>query len=117
MIKTVWKAVKPHPQQRWKLDRQAVRTLWTIRSIEEKAGKLPVPDIPKHKHIPAHGEPLAYCSICKDWTPMQWRPVRERGKRAEQWFQCEYCGCRELALRHLSGKDAVAKNQQYANRA
>lgn len=47
------------------------------------------------------GETLAYCAECKELTPMQWLPKAERGKRAEQWFQCEYCGCRELTLRYF----------------
>ena len=48
------------------------------------------------------GEPLAYCTQCKEWLPAKWLPKDERGKRAEQWFECEPCGCRELTLRYLS---------------
>lgn len=45
-------------------------------------------------------EPLAYCAGCKDWTPMRWLPVAERKKKPEQWFQCEFCGGRNLTLRY-----------------
>ena len=50
------------------------------------------------------GEPLAYCAGCKEWTPIRWLPVAERGKRAEQWFECEFCGGRNLTLRYLPVK-------------
>ena len=40
---------------------------------------------------------------------MRWRPKSERGKRAEQWFQCEYCGGRDLTLRYLSPNDAMRR--------
>jgi len=42
---------------------------------------------------------------------MYWRPEAERGKRAEQWFQCEYCGGRDLTLRYLSLNNAIADNE------
>ena len=54
------------------------------------------------RRIPAKDEPLAYCADCHDWTPMQWLPKAERGKKAEQWFRCEYCGGRKLTLKYLS---------------
>jgi len=47
------------------------------------------------------GEPLAYCAGCKDWIPMLWLPIAERGKRAEKWFECEFCGGRDLTLQYL----------------
>ena len=42
-------------------------------------------------------------------SPMLWLPKSERGKRAEQWFQCEYCGGCDLTLRYLSPKDAMRR--------
>ncbi len=51
---------------------------------------------------PKPDEPLAFCADCYDWTPMKWLPAKERGRKAETWFQCEYCGNRRLTLRYLS---------------
>ena len=65
--------------------------------------------IEKPRRTSAPGEPLAYCAKCREWTPMRWRPKSERGKRAEQWFQCEYCGGRDLTLRYLSPNDAMCR--------
>ena len=65
-------------------------------SGQETAVVEPPQLIEKPRRTPAPGEPLAYCANCREWTPMRWRPKSERGKRAEQWFQCEYCGGREL---------------------
>lgn|GEM_PF-2741289 len=59
------------------------------------------------RRVSSPGEPLAFCADCHEWTPMQWLPIKERGKRAEQWFQCEYCHERNLTLRYLSAKEAV----------
>ena len=66
---------------------------------------LPTPS----RRIPAKNEPLAYCADCREWTPMQWLPKAERGKKAEQWFQCEYCGGRKLTLRHVSMPEAMRR--------
>ena len=57
------------------------------------------------------GKPLAYCAKCREWTPMRWRPKSERGKRAEHWFQCEYCGGRGLTLRYLPVNEAISRNR------
>ena len=57
----------------------------------------------KVRRIPASDEPLAFCAKCGDWTPMLWLPKEERGRAAETWFECEYCGCRELKLRYIVG--------------
>ena len=65
--------------------------------------------LPPVRRTPAPGEPLAYCMKCREWTPMRWRPKSERGKRAEHWFQCEYCGGRDLTLRYLSPNDAMCR--------
>jgi hypothetical protein len=59
------------------------------------------PPLPKVRRIPAPDEPLAFCAKCGDWTPMLWLPMEERGRAAETWFECEYCGCRELKLRYV----------------
>ena len=63
--------------------------------------------LPPLRRTPTPGETLAYCATCRTWTPMLWLPKSERGKRAEQWFQCEYCGGCDLTLRYLSPKDAM----------
>ena len=60
------------------------------------------PPPPKVRRIPVPEEPLAFCAKCGDWTPMQWLPKEERGRAAETWFECEYCGCRELKLRYIT---------------
>ena len=65
--------------------------------------------LPPVRRPPAPGEPLAFCANCREWTPMRWRPKSERGKCAEQWFQCEYCGGRDLTLRYLSLNDAMRR--------
>jgi len=38
---------------------------------------------------------------------MRWPPKAERGKKTEQWFQCEHCGGRKLTLRHTSMSEAM----------
>jgi len=47
---------------------------------------------------------------------MQWLPIAERGKTAETWFQCEYCGGRDLTLRYLSAYEAGKRLQTGAQR-
>ena len=69
---------------------------------------MPLPT-PSHR-IPAKDEPLAYCADCHDWTPMRWLPKAERGKKPEQWFQCEYCGGRKLTLRHIPMREAMRRS-------
>ena len=64
-----------------------------------KQKNMPLP--PKERRIPAPDEPLAFCAKCGDWTPMLWLPKEERGHAVETWFECEYCGCRELKLRYI----------------
>ena len=58
-------------------------------------------------------ESLGFCNHCKEWTPLIWLPQEERGKKAESWFMCGFCSGRDITLRYLSGKEAVAKNLQY----
>ncbi len=62
-----------------------------------------------HRQI-GENEQLAYCDDCQEWTPMTWLPIGERGKTAETWFECEYCGGRKLTLKYLSQKEAVRLN-------
>ena len=62
--------------------------------------------------VPASGETLAFCADCLEWTPMHWLPVSERGKRAETWFQCEYCGSRDLTLRYLTAEEVIRRDSQ-----
>ena len=59
----------------------------------------------------SNNEPLAWCAHCRKWTPMKWLPKHERGKQAESWFQCAVCSGRDLTLRYLSEREAVAKNR------
>jgi len=71
--------------------------------------------IPPHRQ-PSKDEPLAFCADCHEWTPMKWRPKADRGKKAETWFQCEYCGGRDLTLRYLTMDEAVRRNACSENR-
>ncbi|MPM39202.1 hypothetical protein SDC9_85835 [bioreactor metagenome] len=64
-----------------------------------------------HRQI-GKDESLAFCDDCHKWTPMKWLPIGERGKTAETWFECEYCGGRKLTLKYLSQKEAVRLNEQ-----
>jgi hypothetical protein len=64
----------------------------------------------KTRQVKEH-ESLAFCAHCQKMVTLTWLPAAERGKRAEEWFQCEFCGSRELTLNYLSESEAVAKNQ------
>jgi len=100
----------------WKIERCGARKPWVIKTAKTlkcrdrplSTSAPPASTKPAHR-TPAPGEPLAYCAKCREWTPMRWRPKSERGKRAEQWFQCEYCGGRDLTLRYLSPNDAMCR--------
>ena len=70
----------------------------------------PMPSATPSRRIPAKDEPLAYCADCHNWTPMRWLPKAERGKKAEQWFRCEYCGGRKLTLKYLSMNEAMRRS-------
>lgn len=74
----------------------------------------PTPSASPSRRLPDPGEPLAYCADCREWTPMQWLPKAERGKKAEQWFQCEYCGGRKLTLQHVSMSEAMLRRSGHA---
>ena len=62
------------------------------------------------RRIPAKDEQLAYCIDCQEWTPMRWLSKIERGKKPEQWFQCEYCGGRKLTLKYLPVHEAMRRS-------
>ena len=44
-------------------------------------------------------------------TPMVWLPKEERGKKPESWFKCEFCGGRNLTIKYITEKEAIAKNK------
>ena len=98
---TMWKIVRAQPRKSW---RSAPG--WDTHRRSSMAASCvpttPMPSATPSRRIPAKDEPLAYCADCHDWTPMQWLPKAERGKKAEQWFRCEYCGGRKLTLKYLS---------------
>ena len=64
----------------------------------------------KRREIKQH-EPTAFCHNCQEMTPMIWLPKKERGKKPESWFKCEFCGGRHLTIKYLTEKEAVAKNK------
>ena len=76
---------------------------------QEAAAVAAPPSASPPRRVPDTGEPLAYCAECREWTPMRWLPKAERGKKAEQWFRCEYCGGRKLTLRHVSMPEAMRR--------
>ena len=87
-----------------------VRKRTTDAPAEQEAAPVTAPpSASPPRRVPDPGEPLAYCADCHDWTPMQWLPKAERGKKPEQWFQCEYCGGRKLTLRHVSMPEAMRR--------
>ena len=110
----------------WKVEHNPDRKPWIVPATGKITGhrKRPhqqSPDvqpqlIAKPRRTPAPGEPLAFCANCREWTPMRWRPKSERGKHAEHWFQCEYCGGRDLTLRYLSVNEAISRNRLHRNR-
>ena len=85
----------PTPKEHVPLSSEKQQTM--LYQKEQQKNVLP----PKARRIPASDEPLAFCAKCGDWTPMLWLPKEERGHAVETWFECEYCGCRELKLRYI----------------
>lgn len=107
---TRWIPVKPVPVKRWSdPDDSRVDARTTCPKISARPPAESATLSPKNRarRIPASGEPLAFCARCGEWTPMRWLPKEERGHAPETWFECEYCGCRELRLRYLAVKTAV----------
>ena len=88
----------------WRIEHCADRKTWVashVRRSSEKDRSHHEGIVPKRRPLTT-GKPQAYCTQCKEWLPMKWLPKNERGKRVEQWFECESCGCRELTLHYLS---------------
>ena len=85
----------PAPKEHLPLSSEKQQTML----YQKEQQKIVLP--PRTRRIPAPDEPLAFCAKCGDWTPMLWLPKEERGHAAETWFECEYCGCRELKLRYI----------------
>ena len=56
-------------------------------------------------------EPTAFCHNCQEMTPMVWLPKEERGKNCDTWFKCEFCGGRNLTIKYITEKEAIAKNK------
>ena len=97
----------------WRIEHCADRKTWVashVRRSSEKDRSHHEGIVPKRRSL-IPGEPLAYCAKCREWTPMKWLPKNERGKRVEQWFQCEYCGGRGLTLRYLPVNEAISRNR------
>ena len=103
----------------WKIRHSGTRKTWVIKSAERFGRRdrplsasaiLPVESDELPRRVPDPGEPLAYCAKCLEWTPMRWCPAAERGKRTEAWFECEYCGGRDLTLRYLPLNEAMRQH-------
>ena len=104
--------VKLKSVKKWDVAEKDELNLW---EIGPKATAKPAPVIitvsaPKTRRTPEPQEPLAFCAKCQEWVPMKWRPIKERGKKVETWFECEYCGCHQLSFRYLTMSEAIAKN-------
>ena len=104
--------VKLKSVKKWDVAEKDELNMW---EIGPKATAKPAPVIitvsaPKTRRTPDPQEPLAFCEKCQEWVPMKWRPIKERGKKVETWFECEYCGCHQLSFRYLTMSEAIAKN-------
>ena len=99
----MWKIVRAQPHKSWR-SAPCRNTHGRSSMASSRVPAVPMPLATPSRRIPAKDEPLAYCADCRDWTPMRWLPKGERGKKPEQWFQCEYCGGRKLTLKYLSLK-------------
>lgn len=97
-----WDIVKSDPKRRHIAEDAGMVQAENCQAVSQNACPAPMPPPPKVRRIPVPEEPLAFCAKCGDWTPMQWLPKEERGRAAETWFECEYCGCRELKLRYIT---------------
>ena len=101
---THWSIIKSVPAKRERTQKgigAVTRTGRSRRGVSKKTTPVPAPLQNNVRRIPAPNEPLAFCAKCGDWTPMLWLPKEERGHAVETWFECEYCGCRELKLRYI----------------
>ena len=97
----------------WRIEHCADRKTWAVSHVRRSRKKDQSHHegiVPKRRPLTT-GKPQAYCAKCREWTPMRWLPKNERGKRAEHWFQCEYCGGRGLTLRYLPVNEAISRNR------
>ena len=94
-----WDIVKSDPKRRHIPQDAGMVQAESGQAVSQNAH--PAPPLLKVRRTPAPDEPLAFCARCGQWTPMRWLPKDERGRAAETWFECEYCGCRELKLRYI----------------
>ena len=102
---THWSIIKSVPAKRERTQKgigAVTRTGRSRRGVSKKTTPVPAPLQNNVRRIPASDEPLTFCAKCGDWTPMRWLPKKERGHSVETWFECEYCGCRELKLRYIT---------------
>ena len=100
-----WSIIKSVPKKRRRVPKDigaVTRTGRSRQGVSQKIPPVPTPLQNNVRRIPAPDEPLAFCAKCGQWTPMLWLPKEERGRAAETWFECEYCGCRELKLRYVA---------------
>ena len=68
-------------------------------------------DKPVKRRAIRPNEPTAFCHNCQEMTPMVWLPKEERGKNCDTWFKCEFCGGRNLTIKYIIEKEAIAKNK------
>ena len=100
-----WSIIKSVPKKRRRVPKgigAVTRTGRSLQGVSQKTTLVPAPLQNNVRRIPASDEPLAFCAKCGQWTPMRWLPKEERGHAVETWFECEYCGCRELKLRYIA---------------
>jgi hypothetical protein len=99
-----WSIIKSVPKKRRRVPNgigAVIQTRHSRQGVSKKITPVPAPLQNNVRRIPAPDEPLAFCARCNQWTPMRWLPKEERSRAAETWFECEYCGCRELKLRYV----------------
>ena len=113
----MWKTKSHRPQKLWAMAKNVNRTMWSPSRINAERAMPQIVSSPivlkiRSRRRPSPGEPLAFCARCQELTPMQWLPFNERGKRAKNWFQCEYCGNRDLTLRYLTAEEAIRRNSR-----
>ena len=105
--------VKLKSVKKWDIAEKDESGMWEVgsKAVAKQAPVIITVSTPKTRRTPDPQEPLAFCEKCQEWVPMKWRPVKERGKRMETWFECEFCGCRQLTFRYLSMSEAIKKNK------
>lgn len=108
----MWK-VNLKSVKKWEIAEKDDSDMWQIGQMvpAKPAPVIITVSAPRTRRTPDPQEPLAFCEECQEWVPMKWLPVKERGKRMETWFECEFCGCRQLTFRYLSMSEAIKKNK------